>query len=96
MDEKVLIFINRETLNYWFNYICSILRKNSIDCRTIYWTKEILIGNIKIFLKTYEETKWQFFAGRHDIICFYNIENKLENNFKKTLKEILLDGKSRD
>lgn len=94
MQEKVLIFINRETLNYWFNRICYILRKSSIDAKMTSWNKEIWINNIRIFFKTEEELKWQFLAGRHNIICFYNIEKKLDNNFIETFKEIFLDGKS--
>ena len=38
--EKALIFINRNTLNYWFNRIGYILRKNSIDCKIIKWTMD--------------------------------------------------------
>lgn len=96
MEEKVLIFINRETLNYWFNRICYRLRKSSINCKMIKWTKEIWINNIKIFFKTEEELKWQFLSGRHNIICFYNIEKKLDNNFIETFKEILSNGESRN
>lgn len=94
--EKVLIFISRDSLNYWFNRIGYILRKNSIDCKIIKWTKEIWINNIRIFFRTEEEVKWYFFAGRHNIICFYNIEKKLDNNFIETFKEILSNGESRN
>lgn len=89
MKEKVLIFINRNTLNYWFNRIGYILRKNSIDCKIIKWTKEIWINNIRIFFRTEEEVKWYFFAGRHDTIVIQDVESKLENNFKETLEEII-------
>lgn len=87
--EKALIFINRNTLNYWFNRIGYILRKNSIDCKIIKWTKEIWINNVKIFFITEKETKWQFWVGRHDTIIIQDVENKLENDFEKTLEEII-------
>lgn len=92
--EKILIFENNDSKNYWFKYIVRKL-SNDLNGRYIlykvyYHSKEIWSnGNRIIFLTLKQNIEDK---GRSDKFTryYYFMENKLENNFKETLEEILL------
>lgn len=87
--EKVLIFENSKTRNYWFKYIVSYLRNNGFICKVYLYASEIWINGNRIIFKTMKEINNIFMAGRRDTLYYKNIENKLEENFKEILGEIL-------
>ena len=75
-DERILVFSNYNTLNYWFKYIINFLKDDNIKCRVHTFNKEIMINNIKlIFIPQYKKIG--------------TMMGSLEKDFIETLKEIL-------
>ena len=87
-DERILIFLNYHTLNYWFKYIVNFLKDNNIKCKVYRFDKEIIINNIKlVFIPEYNRIRTIMF--RHTSKIFGDLEESLEKDFIETLKEIL-------
>ena len=87
-DERILVFSNYNTLNYWFKYIINFLKDDNIKCRVHTFNKEIMINNIKlIFIPQYK--KIGTMMGRYTSKIFGDLEESLEKDFIETLKEIL-------
>ena len=83
-DERILVFSNYNTLNYWFKYIINFLKDNNIKCRVYKLNKEIIINDIKlIFIPEYKRITTMI--GRYTSKIF----GDLEKDFIETLKEIL-------
>lgn len=94
--EKILVFENSQVRNYWFKYIVKELKNKNFLFKVYFFSKEIWFNGDRIMFITLKEDTLSFESGRHNACYYYYIENGLENNFKRTLKEILSDGKSRD
>ena len=93
--EKVLIFESSKARNYWFQYIINYLRSKGFICKVYLYASEIWINGNRLMFKAASEINNIFMAGRRDTLYYKNIENKLEENFKETLGEIL-NGKERN
>lgn len=88
--EKILVFEDNNSRNYWFKYIIKELKNKWILFKVYFSSKEIWInGNRIMFITLREKTKE---VGRDDRFTRYYhfMEERLEYNFKETLEEILL------
>ena len=93
--EKILIFQNNRIKEYWFRYILYKLSNgNNLFFKAYLYKHEIWINGNRILFKSEYEVNTLFRKGRHNTKYYNDMENKLENNFKETLKEIFLDGES--
>lgn len=92
--EKILVFENNNSRNYWFKYIVKELKNKWVLFKVYFSSKEIWINGNRIMFITLKENTNSFKAGGHDRFTRYYhfMEDRLENNFKETLEEILLDG----
>lgn len=92
--EKILVFGTENSRNYWFKYIVKELKNKWILFKVYFNSKEIWINGNRIMFITLKENTNSFKAGRDDRFTRYYhfMEKRLENNFKETLEEILLDG----
>lgn len=93
--KKILVFHNYNRREYWFKYIANYLKENKIDVKIFSTKKEILINNNIFYFVPSEKLK-DFIRGRRYVQIYCNMDYQLEKDFNKVLKEILLDGKSRD
>lgn len=93
--EKILIFEISESRDYWFKHVVKELKDKCFLGKVYYHTKEIWFNGNRIIFKTLREITDQDGYDKFTII-YTNMEYRLEKNLKETLKEILLDGKSRD
>lgn len=94
--EKILVFKTKNSRDYWFKYIIKELKNKCVLFKVYFFSKEIWLNGDRIMFITLKEDTLSFEVGRHNSCYYYDMENGLENNFKRTLKEILLNGKSRD
>jgi hypothetical protein len=88
MKEKVLIFYNENSKNYWFHYVKDFLVNNNMNPK-VYRSKykiSILGNNLK-FISERDAKKYAI--GRHDALFIHNVETKFEREFLKTLILIL-------
>lgn len=94
--EKVLVFETSNAREYWLKYIVRKLANKNVLFKAYFGVKEIWLNGNRIMFRTLKEMTSPFMAARDNTLFYGNMEYRLENYFKETLKEILLNGKSRD
>lgn len=93
--EKVLIFENNRSKEYWFRRILKTLSNQNVSLKAYLYKHEIWFNGNRILFKTEYDINRLFTVGRHNTKYYNDMENKLENNFIETLKEIF-DEETRD
>lgn len=93
--EKVLIFENNRSKEYWFRRILKIFSNQDVFLKVYLYSYEIWFNGNRILFRSEYETNTRFTRGRHNTKYYNDMENRLENNFIETLKEIF-DEETRD
>lgn len=93
--EKVLIFENNRSREYWFRRILKIFSNQDVSLEAYLYKYEIWFNGNSILFKTEYDINNIFTRGRHNTKYYNDMENRLENNFIETLKEIF-DEETRD
>ena len=93
--EKVLIFENNRSKEYWFKRILKIFSNQNVFLKAYLYKHEIWFNGNRILFKTEYEINTSFDRGRHNTKYYNDMENRLENNFVEILKEIF-DEETRD
>ena len=94
MKEKILVFNTYKELNYWFEHIINCFCKSSNDPNYIKVNrclKIITVGDQRWYFSINDKIK-DIERGRRDCKVFYNMANKLEENYEKALL-IVAEGK---
>lgn len=86
--EKVLIFENNRAKEYWFRRILHIFSNEDVSLKAYLYKYEIWFNGNRILFKSEAEINRLFTIGRHNTKYYNDMENKLENNFFETLREI--------
>lgn len=87
--EKVLVFKNINSRNYWFKYVVNYFKINDIDAKANLNCKEIQINEDVLLFKTENEIDERFRAGRHNTGYYTNLEKRFEKDFIRTLGVII-------
>lgn len=93
--EKVLIFENNRSKEYWFRLILKFLSNQGAFLKVYLYSYEIWFNGNRILFKSEYAINSEFTRGRHNTKYYNDMENRLENNFIETLKEIF-DEETRD
>lgn len=88
--EKVLIFENNRSKEYWFRRILKALSNQNVFLKAYLYKHEIWFNGNRIMFKTLREITDQNGYDKFTII-YTNMEYRLENYFKETMEEVLLD-----
>lgn len=88
--EKVLIFENNRSKEYWFKRILKIFSNQNVFLKAYLYKHEIWFNGNRIMFKTLREITDQNGYDKFTII-YTNMEYRLENYFKETMEEVLLD-----
>lgn len=94
--EKILVFKTKNSRDYWFKYIIKELKNKCVLFKVYFFSKEIWLNGDRIMFRTLKEMTSLFMAARDNTLFYRNMEYRLENYFKETMEDILLDGESRD
>lgn len=87
--EKILIFKNNNSCNYWFKYVINYLKINGFIFKGLLYAKQIWINeNILIFKPEYEVDE-KFKSGRHYSQYYYDMDEKFEKDFIGNLVEVI-------
>lgn len=86
--EKVLVFENNRSKEYWFRQILKLLSSQDVIFKAYLYSYEIWFNGNRILFKSEAEINRLFTIGRHNTKYYNDMENRLENNFIVTLKEI--------
>lgn len=88
--EKALIFRNNRIADYWFKYTCRFFKENKVEVLMFEHERRILFKEFcLVFLGYIDE---HYLIGRKNMKLYFNMEEKMEKNYSKILKEILKDG----
>ena len=90
MTIKILIFPTINSLDYWFKYVKRYLVDEcKVQAKTYKGKREIIVDNICLkFITSFENIR-RYTIGLRDFETHYNLESKFENNFERTLYELL-------
>ena len=90
MTIKILIFPTINSLDYWFKYVKRYLVDEcKVQAKTYKGKREIIVDNICLKFITSSESIRRYTRGLRDFETHYNLESKFENNFERTLYELL-------
>ena len=88
--EKILIFSSTQSADYWFKYTCRFLKEQNCLFKAYFYERKIIYHNvILLFVANVTE---RFFYGRGKSRIYFKMENRMEKEYIKTLKEIFEDG----
>lgn len=70
--EKILVFENNNSRNYWFKYIIKELKNKWVLLKVYFSSKEIWLNGDRIMFITLKEDTLSFEVGRHNACYYYD------------------------